>query len=341
MNKADNAVLALSRSMYGKHITKKQYEELSQLKTSGEIAEYLKANTPYSVIIDERSQWSDRTLGEAVERYYFACFSKICRFQIAAGQNMYKFFLCKNEVDQILECTSFILGGKKDGYLREFSSFLDKHLNIDLFSMAKADNLQELCDALDKTPYKAIFNICMNTPDFTYLTFEREFYSYLHKFQKKLIDENFHGKNKNEVFETISYQYDIKFIENLTRIISYYGGDKDIRKEISPSKVTNFTEKQIKSLSSCESLTQLDTELSKTPYKALSHLSTVESITDETDRFLFDYYKKQIRFSQAPCVVMFSFLNLLKTEKNNLIKIIEGNKYNIPREEILKSLCMS
>ncbi len=342
MSGADNAVLALSRSLYGKHITKAQYDELLSMKSFSEIASYLKANTPYCGVLEKAAvtQWTSKSLCEALEGYFFTCLGKICRFEIAAGQQIYKYFLCKNEIDQILECTVHILGGSKDAYLKGVSSFIDRYLSIDLFSLAKANTLEEVSHCLYKTPYKAVFDSCMLESKATYLTYEKAFEVYLQGYQKRLVEKDFSGKARQEIFATLSRQYDVKLIETLTRVIRFHSHSRDILKQIFISDITLFTDKQIKSLLSCKSLAELDVVLAKTPYKELSHLSQSDDITAFIGLYLFSFYKKQLRFSQNPCVVMFSFLSLCRQERANLIKIIQGMKYEMPEEEIRKSLCI-
>lgn len=336
MSKSDNAVMALSRGMYGKHITTEQYEQLISMKNLNEIAAYLKNNTPYAESLEgfATGTWTSKQLDEAVNRYFFSCFSKLCRFEIASGQKFYKYYIVKTEINEILNCTMLILGGKKDDYLKSFSSYVDRYLTIDLFALAKADTLEEICLSLEKTPYKKIFSSVMNKGDVNYFSFESAFMTYLKTYQEELVSSCFKGKQAGEIRAAISHEYDVKFICNLIRIIRYYGSNEEMKKKVSVSRLTLFSEKQVEKLISCNNLEQLHTELLKTPYKHIASVSKAENIMTYTGNYLYLYYKKQLRFSQSPCVVMLSFLYLCKTEINNIVKIIEGNKYKIPQEEI-------
>lgn len=343
MSKAANAVMALSRGMYGKHITTAQYEQMLTMKNANEIAAFLKNNTPYAEALESTaiSVWTSSQLDEAVNRYFFSCFSKLCRFEVASGQKFYKYYIVKTEISEILGCTMLILGGKKDDYLKSFNSFIDRYLTIDLFTLARADSLEDISKALEKTPYKRIFDSVMNKGDVNYFSFESAFLSYLKRYQKELISDCFGKKEEKEVCEAVAREYDVKFIRNLVRIIRYYGGSAEMKKGISDNAITLFSQKQMKMLLECESLQELDEALKKTPYKELSSVSKAENIMTYTGNYLYNFYRKQLRFSQSPSVVMLSFLYLCKTESNNIVKIVEGNKYKIPQEEIRKSIFTS
>lgn len=343
MSKAQNSVMALSRGLYGKRITTKQFDDLLTMKSVGEIASYIIAYTPYSKVLENSSngEWTAALLGEEINRYFFSCFSKICRFEIAVGQKFYRYFIIKTEVDQILECTRLILGNKKNEYLESFSSFLDKYLTVDLFALAKANSLEEISVALNKTPYRQAFDTVMKNPSSSYLDFEAALVSVQKKLQLKLINDCFSFKEKKAVFEALSREYDVKFICNLARIIKYYGASEAKIKAIADTSLTLFTESQLRKLVKSKSLAQVNEVLSKTAYRDMPALDDSVNITTCTGSYLCSYYKKQIRFSNSPSVIMLSFFYLCKTEKNNLIKIIQGNKYQISPEEIRKNLILS
>lgn len=336
MSKSQNSIMALSRGMYGKRITQKQFEDMLSLKNTNEIATYLIENTPYRQVLENTgvNDWTAAFLGEAVNRYFFLCFSKICRFEIAVGQQFYKYYIVKTEIDQILECTMLILGGNRDAYLKNFSSFLDKYLSIDLFSLAKANSLEEISESLEKTPYKKVFDSVMINPHASFVEYESAFLSFQRQSQLELIGKCFKAEEKKAVTEAMAREYDVKFIRNLARVISCYGGDEAIRSELKGKSLTIFTDKQRQSLLECRSLEDMDNVLKKSPYKDVARLASEKNIMTFTGNYLCNFYRKQLRFTSSPSVAMLSFFYLCKTEKNNIIKIIQGNKYNVPQEDI-------
>ena len=175
MSKASNAVLALSRSFYGKSISASQYDALLACRNSNEIASYLKANTEYAGEI-ESSKLSDfppRVLEDLVQKLRFSRFSALCRYELAIGDDFYKYFIIKTEIEQILRCTLLMFSKKTETYLLQVHPFVDKHLSIDLFALGRANSLEEIAACLEKTEYGKLYKKLLSDPFKSYLSFSK------------------------------------------------------------------------------------------------------------------------------------------------------------------------
>ncbi len=341
MSKASNAVLALSRAFYGKRLTERQYTDIFSCKSINEIASYLRTRTPYSKAFENvpATTFSSSSLENVVKKYSFDKFVSICRYELAIGDEFYKYFIVKTEVEQILGATLLMLGGSKEEYLMSLGNFLDRHLTIDLYALGKANSLEEIADSLKKTKYESIYRKCLSAPERNYLTFELEFDTFFEKYQDELIEKCFKGAEKNEMREVICRFFDKMFIEKQIRITEFYSGSLSVSNLVVPSTVrmSLLSEKQIRELVSATTKKQIDEILLKSPYK-----NCVRDKNGEIEKELYlDFYrycKKQIRFSSKPAVVMYCYLFLAENEVRNIIKIIEGIKYNISKEEIKSSL---
>lgn len=341
MSKASNAVLALSRAFYGKRLSARQYADIFSCKNINEIASYLRSRTPYSQAFENAPTTfsSSSALEEVVKKYSFDKFVSICRYELAIGDEFYKYFIVKTEVEQILGATLLMLGGSKEEYLMSLGNFLDRHLTIDLYALGKANSLEEIAASLEKTRYEAIYKKCLSDPERNYLTFELAFDTFFEKYQDELIQKCFKGDEKKEMREIICRFFDKMFIEKQMRITEFYGDSLSVSNLVVPSTVSMslFSEKQIKGLISATTKKEIHEILLKSPYK-----NCVREQNAETEKELYlDFYrycKKQIRFSSKPAVVMYCYLFLAENEVSNIIKIIEGIKYNISQEEIKNSL---
>lgn len=341
MSKASNAVLALSRAFYGKRLTAREYGDLLSCKSINEIASYLRTRTAYSKAFENvpATAFTASSLEAVAEKYSFDKFISICRYELAIGNEFYKYFIVKTEVEQILGCTLLMLGGSREEYLRNMGSFLDRHLSIDLYALGKANSLEEIAQALEKTRYEAIYKKCLASAERSYLTFELAFETFFEKYQDELIEKCFKGAEKKEMREIICRSFDKMFIEKQLRITQFYTESLSVSNLVIPSSVsmTLFTQKQVGSLLSATTKKEIYDVLSKSPYK-----NCVRAEAAETEKQLYlDFYrycKKQIRFSSEPAVVMYCYLFLAENEVKNIVHIIEGVKYNIAQEEIKNSL---
>lgn len=341
MSKASNAVLALARAFYGKRLTQREYNDLLSCKSINEIASYLRTRTPYSKAFEgvPATSFTSSSLEDVVRKHSFDKFISICRYELAIGNEFYKYFIVKTEVEQILGCTLLMLGGSREEYLINMGSFLDRHLNIDLYALGRANSLEEIAQALEKTQYETIYKRCLASPDRSYLTFELAFDTFFEKYQDELVEKCFRGAEKKEMREIICRFFDKMFIEKQLRITQFYTESLSVSNLVVPSTVrmTLFTEKQVKDLLSARTKKEIDEVLLKSPYK-----NCIKQEAAETEKELYlDFYrycKKQIRFSSEPAVVMYCYLFLAENEVRNIVHIIEGVKYNIAQEEIKNSL---
>lgn len=338
MSKAANAVLALSRAFYGKRLSEKQYSDLLACKSMNELASYLRTRTVYSDAFSDvhTTDFSSGSLEDIVMKHIANGFDSICRFELAIGNEFYKYFIVQNEIEQILKCTLFIIGGNTEGYLMQLSNFLSNHLSIDLYSLGKANTLEDIAAAIANTPYEKIYRRCLAAEERSYLAFEIAFDNYFELFQSKLVERCFKGSEKKAMYEMICRDYDRSFIQNQHRIVKYYSGSLDVTNLIAPSDIslTLLNERQVRQIIDCTNEQDFNQILQKTPYKDC----VGDRIEDKLYLKFYNYCKKKIRFSSYPAVVMYSYLFLARVETANIVRIIEGIKYDIPIDEIKSTL---
>lgn len=342
MSKASNAVLALSRAFYGKRLTEKHYDELIACKSLNEFAQYLRTKTDYAKQIEESGEtdFTSKGLEQLAGKHSFENFASICRYELAIGNEFYKYFVVRDEIDQILNCTLYMLGNSRENYLMRMNPFLDKHLDIDLFALAKAQTLEDISKSLDRTPYKKIYDGCLSSGNVNYMTFEQAFEAYFETVVKKLVKKCFSGKEEDALYSIICRSLDCKLIEKIYRTLVYYGDDISTGSILTPAFVsmTAFSKKDLESFAKCKTGEEFLSSLSKTPYKDWLSKDSGQSLEYQLEKQLYLLCEKQIRFSSYPGVVMFCFLILSQIETSNLVRIIEGIKYNVPAQVIKSNI---
>lgn len=340
MSSAENAVLAMSRSMYGKRLTKDDFEKMLALKSANEIGAYLKS-TSYADGFEGITSgvFNAASLQAVVDRSNFNKVAKLCKLEYIIGQSFYRYFVTRIEIEQILRCTSYILGGEKDEYMLDFCGSIEKELTIDLYKLAKADTLSEISDALSDTQYADIYRRCLNDPDSHYINFETAYDSYFRKCANKMVSQLKKGKSRQALYECICHHNDILLIEILARTVLHYKNHETIRSAIIPTEMTLLTQKQLKALAECETVAEIDEVLKKTVYRDVSELSAQRDIKCYLHRYLQSYYSKQIRFSSSPAVVVYCFMCALRLEGSDVIKLIQANRYSLPAEKVRQCIC--
>lgn len=340
MSKASNAVLALSRSFYGKSVSAEQYDALLSCRNSNEIAAYLKANTEYAGEIEDSklSDFPPRVLEDLVQKLRFSRFSALCRYELAIGDDFYKYFIVKTEIEQILRCTLLMFSKKTETYLLQVHPFVDRHLSIDLFALGRANSLEEIAACLEKTEYGRLYKKLLSDPFKSYLSFEMAFSGLFDAKLQKLISGFRSKKEREAVFEVAARSRDCKLISACWRTLRYYPQSREALSGFIGSAVgvTLFTAPQKKKLAGCKTVEELFSLLQKTPYK--DWIDRKDEFEKSLESSLHAYCRKKIRFSSHPPVVMLCYLLLSLDESVNLVRIIEGCKYGVPAQEIRKNL---
>lgn len=341
MSNAENAVLAVSRALHGKRLTDDDYIHLLSAKNTDEIASYLKSSTYYADGFEGITSgvFSATALERVVNRSMFNKVAKLCKLEYIIGQDFYKYFITKLEIEQILRCVSYLIIGESDRYLMDFCSSIERELQIDLYAMAKAESPDELADILRPTVYGKVFDRCLVSGEINLLNFETAFDSWFRQCAAKLTESVNHGKQKKAITDCISHHNDIEFICQLVRVVKYYKDNQPLRTVVMPGTMTLLSDKQTDALLKCESVEQIDEILSDTAYKSLVPLSGKSDIKCALDRYFAQYCAKQIRFSTYPSVIMYCYMCRMKIEGTDIIRIIEGKRYGMSSEQISRFIC--
>ena len=336
MSKASNAVLALCRAYYGKRLSEEQYFQLSACRSLSEFASALKSYPLYSSAVQNVSIDS-LALEEAVTVAAFGRYDLICRYERAIGDRFYEYFLVRAEIDEILKRTILIFGNNSEEYVLRLSPFIEKRVSIDLFSLARAETFSEVLLSLEGTRYFDTYGKVLQEPNPTYLKFEDAFEKLFDAYLSELVKKCFRGGERNEIIEIIKMQRDARLILRRMRICKYYpellSPDIQAPKDLS---LTSLSKKELGMLYSARSREEIASVAEKAGFKG--DLSDVDKADVTLYARLFAHIKKKLRFSSFPGTVTYCYLFLSENEVRNLKRIIEGIKYDIPREEIKQKL---
>ena len=341
---ASNALLALSRAFYGKKLTKEDWDALLHCRSVNEIAQYLSLHTPYADAINESgvSSFTARFLEELVGKHRFATFESLCRYEMAIGDAFYRYFIMREEVDQIERATLLLLGGNTEIYLQRMNSFLDKHLSIDLFALGRANSLEEIALSLDATAYGKLYRSCLAAPKVDYFTFEQTLESRFSAEVQKLCRKCFSGAERKALLDLIARAADCRLIERVWRAKRFYPASPELCSDLTSNepKLTLFTLSECKALAACDDVSQIKQIIQKSVYRGWLDGPDERSVESKLERRLFDECRRLIRFSTYPSVVMFCYLQLSAVEAQNLLRVIEGVKFQVPPQVIAENLIL-
>lgn len=141
--------------------------------------------------------------------------------------------------------------------------------------------------------------------------------------------------NKN-LKNIVGSEIDLLNIEWIIRIKKFYNFDKqrllniliDRYYKIKPGTLTNIIEKN--------SFDDINSILSKTYYKDI--FSSENDFEGTTDTYLYKINYKTFKEDSISLAYIVAYINLVDYENNDIINVVEGIRYNMDKDEIIKRL---
>lgn len=337
---SSNVILTKVRAMYGSRLKKEDYDNLMICKSVKQIASYLKNNTSYSSVlasIDDKTVHRGH-LEAVIKTKVFYNIEKLLRFELSTGNSFSKYLIARTEIQQIVRSLALLLGGKNEDYAFGMPMYFNKFTKINFSTLASAKNYDDFLSALGKSHYRELLEKYHpkngNAVDIE--SIECELYNYLYETLQNGIDGTANKYSKQKLWDIISDYIDYG---NFIRIYrsKKMGLQPD---ESSIVKYGNLKKKYIDNMLAAENAKEV-LEIMKTTNLG-KRLAKVEyNYIDEVQyRMIYDKCRMNIHMSIDPSIVMLSYIFLMQIELSNIITIIEGVRYGLPKSDIEKLLTL-
>ena len=224
-----------------------------------------------------------------------------------------------------------------------YPDFFKEHSELTMLPLERARNFDELLSGLHGTRYESIIKKAMNgKTEFSVQLLENVLYNYLYTEASSIICEKYKkGKKRDELLDFFRMRSDMKTIESIYRLKKYYGSGSDIHTgSFFNSGITSFSEKELASLLAASSPDEVLELLKKTRYG--KYLPAGDMVIERKTAIMqLRINEKQLRYSTHPETVFLSYVGIMENEMQNVTHIIEGIRYSLPPEEIMKYLIKS
>ena len=329
--------MAKCRALYGKRLTLQDYNNLMNCKGINDIVSYLKARTVYSSVFESaNSDMSSFQVEELLKIHLLESFEKVSKYEISTGVEFYKYFIIKNDIQQILRFLHFLIIGKPGDYLKVLPPFFNKRSELDLYKLAQARNFGEMIKALSGTEYaKALapYKDTFTQPE-CYLKMECSLDRIMWDFERDIV-KKYSGKAKEKIVEIIGYENDMENLVRIYRLKRLADSETEDIKNYINLNYTHFTKKNIDDMLSKNTAREMLSEASESYYKKnFSDREKFVSLEDLTQRILYDKLHREVRYSTVPVAVMICYFFLAQNEVKNIIHIVEGLRNGMSQEAI-------
>jgi len=340
---SSNAISAKAKTMFGRRLTDQEYTDLLHCHTVTEVAVYLKKQTVYAKTFATVSE-RDVHRGELeafLKTKLLDDYASLCRYEMSVGEHFSAYLIRRGEIEQILHCLRLLNAGKVQEYLFTMPVFFNSHTDLDLFALAKVKTFQDFLDALGTSKYRAILERYAPTeeqpiPDFSLI--ENELFLYLFSGVFDVIKKYSHGPLREELLEHFGRQVDLLNMLRIDRLKRHFNASPDaVRSMVMPFHYL-ISSKVLDQMIDAESADAAQDIFRRTPYRKMLEKYPDAELEDLFPLSMYDFSRKKMYFSTHPSVVMLSYIYLMEIELENIIKIIEGIRYSLPKKEIAEMI---
>ncbi len=334
---ASNAILAKARAMYGRRLTREDFQALLECSSVGEVAGYLKNKTDYASALSAISESSVHRgqLETKLKQKIFDDYEKLCRYEISIGERFGEYLIVRSEIEQILRSLILLQAGTPEEYLFGLPSYLQKHVQIDLGRLSRIRSYKELLEVLDHTPYRKILEpfVPENGKPLDYTSLENALFSFFYERVFAAIGRYSRPGTRKRLEAIFRADIDMENFSRILRLQAMPGNSRDfIRSTLLPfGGLTQKTTDRLLGADTPEEAaeimkrTQSGRVLRRIPYNRPDQIP---------GRAAYQNCSHNVRFSTHPPVVMLSYLFLLRIEVHDIITVVEGVRYRLTPDEI-------
>lgn len=339
-----NAVIAKARAMFGQMLSPAQYDELLRKQSVQEISAYLKEKTTYRSALAgvQDSEVHRGQLEMLLHKDVLYQYVRLVNY-VRAKDSVYEYIIMDMEIETILSrLRDLISSREEDDYITSLPSFIQPYVSFNIFDMAHVDSVEQMAEFLKGTPYGPVIRACKERLDkqdgrIDYTAYEMALRNYYFSTLLERARKNESGAAYDQLRELITMRAETMNLNTIYRMKTYFGAQPEqIRAVILPFRC-KLSRRELDALIEARDEQAFRKGLSGTVYG--KHLpEDAKFLENETDNMRYRLDLHMLRFSTDPQVVFMAFMLLRGMETENIVRIIEGVRYQRAPEKIQQLL---
>lgn len=335
------AMSAKAKAMFGQRLTPHDYEALLNKRTIAEIANYLKNDTYYKVVLGgiNESQIHRGELESLIRKDSFERFSRLIRYGASNDSGLYRYGIILSEIEQIIACIKSFQTKDKVFMIANLPLFLERFMSFDIKRLADVHSFEELFEVLEHTAYAQLLKPYETTQydEIDIVSIETVLDTYYFEEVGRIVKNDRTIKDKTLINEIFNTRIELDNITKIYRLKKFFKANADeIVKVIVPT-FHHIKQKKLQELIYNTNAEEFLEALQQTFYGKYLDPSRFEFIELETKSITNKMNRRAMSYSSDPNIVLFAYMGLCETEIQNIVDIIEGVRYNVARDKI-KSL---
>lgn len=339
---SNKAMVTKSRAMYGKRLTKEDYQELVRMKSVRDIAVFLKSSPGYS---DQLANIYPESIHRGqlellLEKSVFHKYIRLTRYDINNKGSFLSFVISRFEVEQILRCIMYLNAQISEDFITNLPGYLISHATFPVMKLASVRNFPELLTVLEKTKYYDTVRLFAPKEGerIDYTACETALQTLYYREIFDILEKTVKGKEKEELKDILKIQIELKNISTIYRLKTYFRMEpEEIRSHLLPFSY-RLKKDRLENLLKAEDGETIIRYLQNSLYGKRLADDRLKYIEDYTKQINAYYSKQLMRFSVNVPAVVYGFMELMQLEVLNITNIIEGIRYHMSPDNIKKLL---
>lgn len=332
-----SSVNVKARALYSKLLTNHDYEELLEKRDVHEVAGYLKKKAGYSSLLSEVNE--NRIHRGELEQIFkislYKDYSSLLRFFKGPSKKFLLAAFSRFEVEDLKMLFRIVYNGDNSIALKNSLVFLKSYSNLDFTRLIKSKTISEVIEGLKGSEYFKVMQPFLEVKKRQNL-FDIEMSLDLHHFMEisRLNKKLLTGADKIVVAKTLGTEIDISNILMISRCKKLFNFSKErVFKYVVPYWF-HLTRKQLINISESIGTDGFYHELSKTAYATIFKPGEEHLWETESMNHLHRVYKSHLHKDMLNLGTVVSYLHLKEMDIKNIIALIEGIRYSLPKVEI-------
>ena len=335
-----NAVAAKIRAVYGKMLTMDSFREMVSKRSVAEVADYLVHTARYS---DRLRDIDPNTvhrgfLEQLLEEENYSLYRRLTEFSGLEDKPFYDFLLKRHECRQMINLVNAVSCGLQLSFVQSLPPFLLEDSKIDFLALARCKTVDELTAALKGTRYHKLFMKFRRDPegkvDFT--DAEIRLRTDLCEGLIRDVENSGFGSDGDELLRLIRSEIDVINIINAYRLKAFFGYAPDeIRRVMLP--FTQMGKTSMNRLYDCPDKDRMRTVIAGSSYGRYMTDEDGDVEPPLRKRTLTTMKHTLARSCAAP-VSLYAFMYICENELRNIVRVIEGVRYDVDPAMIYKLL---
>lgn len=333
------AVSAKVRVMFGRRIMAEDYRNLLQKKSVPDIASYLASHPAYREVMSGVNERFIRRsqLETLLRRHLLMETLRIFKQIEAKNRAFFEVVVAEREIEQILRIIMAVRIGKTEGIIFNVPQYMSHISKVRFDRLPTAKSMRDIVEALRGTPYAQVLEPFAADAQIVPIAVERALMTYYYSLFYDSIEKTVGGDTRKALLKFVDSQIDVINITRIMRLKKHF----DVPAEKIPDYLLPFSggikKEKLDAMIKSEDIREVYDIIGSTRYRSLFSRHRIQNLDDYYLALSYDIALHAIRM-QPSILVPIAYLFIKEIEVKNLIRIIEGVRYQVSPALIRKNL---